>query len=369
MLQTLTDIARAFGLPGTIKTYCELTSGHVHHTYKLDMIEDDGTEKSYVAQKMNTFAFRQPIALMNNIAKVTDYLREKNPNRINLRFFQTVDAHTPYLEDGDSFWRVFNFIPSRTYNLCKDLEIIYGAGTAFGEFQSQLKDFPADELVETIPNFHNTCSRYDDLVASAQRDSKKRFHEVEEEYNWYISVREKACTLTKLLEQGELPLRVTHNDTKINNVLFDQNSKNPLVVIDLDTVMPGIAAHDFGDAIRFAANTVEEEHVPATDAKLDMDIYRAFAEGYLRDTASSLTKKEIETLALGAFVMTVECGARFLMDYLDGDVYFKTDYEKHNLDRARCQMELAKDMLRKEEQMNEVVLRVAAENTEGTSAQ
>lgn len=362
MFNVLTQVAQAFGISGSLKAYNELTSGHVHHTYKVDFIDENGREASYIVQKMNTFAFRKPIELMNNIALVTDYLRTKNPDRVNLQFFKTVEQQTPYLMDGDCFWRLFNYIPSRTYNLCDDLDIIYGAGAAFGEFQGQLKDFPAEMLVETIPNFHNTCSRYEALIASAKADPRNRFHEVRSEYNWYLSVREKACTLTRLLQDGKLPLRVTHNDTKINNVLFDENSKKPLVVVDLDTVMPGIAAHDFGDAIRFAANSVEEDHIPATDARLNLPVYQAFAEGFLRDTASSFTELEIETLALGAFVMTVECGVRFLADYLDGDVYFKTDYEKHNLDRSRCQMELAKDMLLKEQEMNAIVTRVASMN-------
>ena len=257
--------------------------------------------------------------------------------------------------DESGFWRLFNYIPSNTYNSTENLRIIRNAGEAFGEFQMLLSDFDAARLYETIPDFHNTKKRYEKLIADAQADPFGRLAEAQAEYDWLLSVRRQACRLTELYEAGELPLRVTHNDTKINNVLFDKDTDEALVVIDLDTVMPGLVGHDFGDAIRFAANYVEEDCPDAEKAGLNMEVFRAFAEGFLRHTASALTEKEIETLPLSCFALACELATRFLDDYLLGNPYFKTDYPKHNLTRTRCQVALAKDMLQKMDEIEKSV--------------
>ena len=225
-----------------------------------------------------------------------------------------------------------------------------------------LADFEPEKLFYTIPDFHNTRARYEQLKKDIALDPCGRVAEVKEEIDWLLSVEDLACTLTDMEHRGELPLRVTHNDTKINNVLFDRETLRPLVVIDLDTVMPGLIGHDFGDAIRFAANFVEEDCPQAEKAGVDLNVFWAFAEGFLGKTAATLTENEIDTLALSSFCLACELSTRFLDDYIMGDKYFKIKSNRHNLERTRCQIALAKDMLRKMDAMNAIVRECAARN-------
>ena len=229
------------------------------------------------------------------------------------------------------------------------------AGKAFGEFQMDLADFDISELTQTIPGFHDTRQRYEKLLESVKQDKAGRAGEVREEIDYLLSVQDLACTLTDLQRAGELPLRVTHNDTKINNVLFNPVDNAAMIVIDLDTVMPGLMGHDFGDAIRFAANFVEEDCRETDKVGVNLDVFRAFAEGFLSMTAKTMTQKEVQTLALSCFVLTAELATRFLADYLDGDLYFKINAPDHNLVRTRCQIALAKDMQKHLPQMEEIV--------------
>lgn len=276
------------------------------------------------------------------------------PDTLSLHFHHTADRKN-YLEDADGFWRLSNYVPSITFDTCDDVEVIRRAGEAFGDFQVMLSEFDAGELFYTIPNFHNTRKRYEQLKAGIMEDPCGRVSEVHEEIEWLLSVEEQACSLTDMQERGELPLRVTHNDTKINNVLFDQETSKPLVVIDLDTVMPGLIGHDFGDAVRFAANFVEEDCEDTTKVGVDLNVFWAFADGFLKKTAATLTEKETNTLALSCFALACELATRFLDDYIMGDKYFKTKHGKHNLERTRCQIALAKDMLKKMDAMDAIV--------------
>lgn len=352
----LKQVCTAFRITGTYEGYEEIKIGNVNRTYRVNYRRDDGKRKSYIVQQVNTFVFKKPVEVMENIDKVTEHLHAKTPGRTSLHFHHTANRKT-YLFDENGFWRLFNYIPSSTYNVCNDLEIVRNAGLAFGEFQTLLADFDANKLYETIPDFHNTRKRYETLLADAARNPCGKAQSVAEELEWLISVREQACVLTDMHGRGELPLRVTHNDTKINNVLFEHNGKRAIVVIDLDTVMPGLVGHDFGDAIRFAANYVEEDSKETGKAGVNLAVFQAFAEGFLKKTASTLTDKEIETLALSCFALTTELATRFLDDYLLGNPYFKIDYPEHNLVRTRCQIALAKDMLRKMDEMNAIVRR------------
>ena len=350
----LKEICGLFRIEGTYVGYETIQMGNVNKTYEVKFILPDGTPKSFLLQNVNTYAFRHPVELMENIDKVTEHIRAKKPGQIALHFHHTSDRKT-YVIDGKNFWRMTNFIPSVTYNTVKNVQIVKNAGKAFGEFQMQLADFNPDDLFETIPGFHNTRMRYETLAASVAADPCGRVAGVQEELDYLFSVQEQACKLTDMMNAGDLPLRVTHNDTKINNVLFDKNGTDPLVVIDLDTVMPGLVGHDFGDAIRFAANFVEEDCNEPEKAGVDLEIFRSFAEGFLSKTVNTLTKNEIDTLALSCFVLTAELATRFLADYIDGDLYFKTNYSGHNLVRTRCQIALAKDMLQKMDQMERIV--------------
>ncbi len=352
--QKLQDVCRLFKIEDTYLGYETVQMGNVNRTYKVNFRLGDGSPKSFLVQNVNTYAFRNPVRLMENIDKVTEHIRAKCPGRVALHFHHTVDRKT-YVIDGENFWRMTNYIPSVTYNTVQDSRVLRNAGLAFGEFQTNLADFDITQLFETIPGFHNTRQRYEHLAAVIAEDKAGRVEQVQEEIDYLMSVRDLACKLTDLQKAGELPLRVTHNDTKINNVLFSPSDNSALVVIDLDTVMPGLVGHDFGDAIRFAANFVEEDCPAFEKAGVDLDVFRAFAEGFLSKTANTLTPKEVETLALSCFVLTAELATRFLADYIEGDPYFKINYPDHNLVRTRCQIALAKDMQKKMGEMEKIV--------------
>ena len=350
----LQEVCRLFKIEDTFLGYETVQMGNVNKTYKVNFLLADGTPKSFLVQNVNTYAFREPIGLMENIDRVTEHIRAKCPSKTALHFHHTHDRKT-YVEDGANFWRMTNYIPSVTYNSVKDAQILRNAGMAFGEFQTQLADFEIGLLHETIPNFHNTRSRYENFLRAVEADCANRVQEVLPEIAFLKEVQDQACTLADMQKAGKLPLRVTHNDTKINNVLFSREDNSALVVIDLDTVMPGLMGHDFGDAIRFAANFVEEDCPDYEKAGVDLDVFRAFAEGFLSQTAQTLTPEELDTLALSCFVLTTELAVRFLEDYLRGDPYFKINYPEHNLVRTRCQIALAKDMLRKLPQMETII--------------
>ena len=354
LFEKLHEVCELFRIHDEFLGYDTIQMGNVNRTYKVNFRMPDGSEKSYLVQNVNTYAFRNPVVLMDNIDRVTEHIRAKKPGEIALHFHHTADRKT-YVIDGENFWRMTNFIRSVTYNSVKDPVILENAGRAFGEFQMQLSDFDSNSLFETIPDFHDTRKRYEKFLTSVEEDRAGRAEAVRQEIDYLCSVQDQACLLTDLYRAGKLPLRVTHNDTKINNVLFSPEDNRAMVVIDLDTVMPGLMGHDFGDAIRFAANFVEEDCPEADKAGVDLDVFRTFAQGFLSQTAKTLTDTEADTLAMSCFVLTAELATRFLADYLDGDLYFNTKYPGHNLVRARCQIALAKDMLAKMPQMEAIV--------------
>ena len=358
MDEKLKEVCTAFRLPGTYLGYESIQVGIVNRTYKVNFRLDDGKEKSFLVQNVNTYAFRNPIGLMNNIDLVTEHIRAKCPQKLSLHFHHTADRKT-YLVDGSNFWRVMNYVPSATYSATKDPVILRNAGKAFGEFQNQLADFDIRLLVETIPGFHDTRRRYESLDEAIARDAVGRVEETQAEIGYLQSIRDLACTLTDLGREGRLPLRVTHNDTKINNVLFDEKTNEALVVIELYTVMPGLMGHDFGDAIRFAANFVAEDCPDYDRVGIDLEVYRAFAQGFLEKTRDTMTSEERATLATSCISLTAELAVRFLDDYLRGDLYFTTQYPEHNLVRTRNQIALCRDMVAHLDEMNEIVFRCA----------
>ncbi len=350
----LLEVSRLFRIDYEYLGYETIQMGNVNRTYKVNFMLPEGKPKSFLVQNVNTYAFRNPVGLMDNIDKVTEHIRAKKPGQLALHFHHTADRKT-YVADGKNFWRMTNYVPSVTYNSVTDLAVVRNAGAAFGEFQMDLEDFDISELIETIPGFHNTRQRYENFRKAVQENKAGRADEVREEIDFLLSVEDRACTLTDLQQAGEIPLRVTHNDTKINNVLFHPETKASMIVVDLDTVMPGLMGHDFGDAIRFAANFVEEDCRDYEKVGVDLEVFRAFAEGFLSKTAKTMTPKELDTLALSCFVLTAELATRFLADYLDGDLYFKTNAPDHNLVRTRCQIALAKDMLKKMDRMEAII--------------
>jgi Ser/Thr protein kinase RdoA (MazF antagonist) len=307
--------------------------------------------------------------MMHNIDLVTEHILNKNRQkginnrRTRLHFHHTADRKNYWFAGGEEagdFWRLTNCVedsigPENTH----DPKVLAMVGKAFGQFQRQLCDFDASQLTETIPNFHNTPLRLSQLLRHAQEDPCVRRQEVEEELSFFRLQQENCGHLVRQWQQGNLPLRVTHNDTKSNNVLLDRETLEPLVVIDLDTVMPGLAAFDFGDGVRFAASTAPENEEDLSKVALDLSLYQAFAQGYIGETANFLTTEEISSMAEGAITITVELAARFLDDYLTGDHYFTTHFPKENLVRARCQIALAQDMMRHYDEMVQIVETVA----------
>ncbi|MGI6316791.1 MAG: phosphotransferase enzyme family protein [Christensenellales bacterium] len=316
-------------------------SGHINDTY---LIDTDG-EKRYILQCVNRSVFPDISALMENIVAVTEYLRSRTDDpRRTMTVVPTAEGGWYYEAPDGNCWRVLDFIEDcLCLEQAENAGDFYECGVAFGGFQQSLADFPAETLHEVIPNFHNTVSRYEKLKAAVRADTMGRAASVRREIDFAMAREEMGGTLQRMREAEALPLRVTHNDTKINNVLLDSVTRKPLCVVDLDTVMPGLAAYDFGDSIRFGAATAPEDERNLGKVRMDISLYRAYAEGYL-SACSRLTQEEMQSLPLGAKIMTLECGVRFLTDYLEGDHYFKISREGQNLDRCRTQFKLVEEM-------------------------
>ena len=364
MFETIRTIGEAFRLPGELYTYDTITNGNINTTYRVTYRNQDGSTKAYIFQRVNTRVFSNPVQIMKNIDLVTTHIREKYPKERTLHFHHTADGKNYVSADADAFWRVMNWVDSITFDTCDDLSVIAATGEAFGHFQNQLSDFDGSQLYETIPDFHNTKKRLDTLFEHIAQDPCGRVKDVMAEIEYISSVRWKAGELSVRYANGEFPVRVTHNDTKSNNVLFDRITKMPIVVIDLDTVMPGMAMYDFGDAVRFIANTAAEDEPEIRRVYFDTAKFRAFCKGFIGEVLNGLTQQEIDSLVLAAFSITIELAARFLDDYITGDKYFKIKYPQHNLVRTRCQLALAKDIMRKQEELEWIVSETVGEVSE-----
>ena len=348
--------ALAFQLDGTPISCDPFGHGHMNNTFKI--CTDTGAE--YILQRINKYVFKDPVRLMENVSSVTNYLRSRVEDpRMSLRFIPTYEGKYYHIDEFGEYWRAYNFV----FGFCLDTpesdEDFYESAIAFGRFQELLSDFPAETLYETIPEFHNTIDRYRQFKASVEADACGRAAGVQEEINFLMEREELGCTLQKMREDGLLPLRVTHNDTKLNNVLLDRMTRKSLCVLDLDTVMPGLSLYDFGDSIRFGAATAAEDEEDVNKMSLDLHLFEVYTRGYLK-AATKLTEREVAMLPMGALVLTLELATRFLKDYLDGDLYFKTAYPEHNLVRARSQIKLAADMYSKLDDMNRIVAEVSA---------
>lgn len=347
--------AFAFVLDGNPVRCDAFGHGHINHTLKITT--DTGAE--YVLQRINRYVFHDPVRLMANVSAVTDYLRQRVADpRLALHFVPTAQGLYYHMDENGECWRMYDFVGGFCLDAPETEEDFYQSALAFGRFQHLLSDFPADTLYETIPEFHNTIDRYRQLKEAVAADACGRLAGVEREIAYALSLEEKGGTLQRMRESGVLPLRVTHNDTKLNNVLLDRKTRKSLCVLDLDTVMPGLSAYDFGDSIRFGAASAAEDEKDVSKMHLDLERYRVYTRGFL-DGAPSLTELEIQVLPLGALTLTLESGVRFLKDYIDGDLYFHTAYPEHNLVRARTQIKLAQDMLEKMTQMEEITQELA----------
>ena len=351
MNENLFEALCAFRLdakPVSCETY---GCGHINVTYLA--VTERG--RRYILQKINNNTFRDVAGLMENITAVTEFLRTKTDDpRSVLTLVKTHDGAS-YLHAQDAYWRVYDFVED---SICLQLpetdEDFYQSAVGFGTFQQLLTDFPAAKLHETIPNFHNTPDRYRALLETLERDPMHRAAQVQPEIEFALARQAEMSAIQNALTAGELPLRVTHNDTKLNNVLLDAKTRKALCVIDLDTVMPGSSLYDFGDSIRFGAATAAEDEKDLSKMEMSLERFRVFTRGYVR-ACPGLTAKELELLPMGAKTMTMECGVRFLTDYLDGDHYFAVHRDGQNLDRARTQFKLVADMEKKWDEMRKIV--------------
>ena len=349
--------AYGFRLNGEPVSCEEFGHGHINATYRITT--DSGCE--YVLQRINKYVFKDPVRLMENASAVTAFLRERVEDpRLALHFIPTYDELYYYEDAEGEFWRMYDFVGGFCLDTPESDEDFFQSAIAFGRFQHLLSDFPAHTLHETIPEFHNTIDRYRLLRESIEADPVGRVAGVQADIAFCMDREEIGATLQKMRESGQLPLRVTHNDTKLNNVLLDKKTRKSLCVLDLDTVMPGLSLYDFGDSIRFGAATAAEDEPDTSKMHMDLHLFEVYTRGYLQ-AAEALTDKEVEMLPMGALIMTLELATRFLKDYIDGDKYFKTAYPEHNLVRARSQMALVADMQSKWDEMNAIVARVAAE--------
>ncbi|MDO4982592.1 MAG: aminoglycoside phosphotransferase family protein [Eubacteriales bacterium] len=353
-MNTALHAASFFKLDGKIISCEPYGFGHINRTFLV--VCNSG--KRYILQGINSNVFADVAGLMENISAVTAHLSKQcSDPRQYLNLIETTDGRSYFTDDDGGSWRVYDFIED---SLClqapENAEDFYQSAVAFGTFQKQLADFPAKTLHEIIPNFHNTPDRYRRFHEAIEKDAVGRAASVQAEIEDYLSYENEAATLQKQLESGVLPLRVTHNDTKLNNVMLDAKTRKALCVIDLDTVMPGLAAFDFGDSIRFGAATAAEDEKDLSKVSMDIGLYTVFTRGFIRSCAG-MTEEEKLSLPWGAKLMTLECGVRFLTDYLNGDVYFSVHYPEHNLDRCRTQIKMVHDMDAKWEEMYAIVRR------------
>ena len=359
--EEIVDIFSKFATDSELDEFCSYGKGHINSTFRLICKEGSETKK-YTLQNINTNVFKHPEWVMENIVRVTEFLKKKiiaeggDPDRETLTVIPTKKGGNYYVDSYGRAWRMYGFIDDvTTYQLIEKEGIFEKTAELFGDFQKKLLDFPADTLYETIPDFHNTPSRLRDLEAAIKKDSAKRVESVKSEIDFVLSRRDKCDFITKRLESGEFPMRVTHNDTKINNVLVDNATGEGLCIIDLDTVMPGSALYDFGDAIRFGASSAVEDECDLDKVHIRLDLFEEFTRGYIRSVGDTLTKEEILAFPMGAYILTFETGIRFLTDHINGDVYFKIHHENHNLERARNQFKLVADMEEKMEEMDKIV--------------
>jgi len=360
--ELLQEVIDNFDFKGVLLKKKAWGNGHINDTYLLTYENEQKKNVRYILQRMNKSIFKQPEELMENVMNVTSYLRNiiiKNggdPERETLNVILSNSGKPFYVDSTGEYWRAYVYIEDTTcFEQVERPEDFYESAVAFGNFQRLLADYPAETLHETIKGFHDTKARFAVFKQAVADDICGRAASVQKEIEFVLAREDVANCFGDLLEKGELILRVTHNDTKLNNIMMDNKTRKGVCVIDLDTVMPGLAMNDFGDSIRFGASTAAEDEQDLDKVWCDMELFELYTKGFVEGCGGKLTHKEIELLPMGAKVMTFECGMRFLTDYLQGDTYFKIHREHHNLDRCRTQFKLVADMETKWEQMQEIV--------------
>lgn len=358
------EICENFNIEGTFISAEKYGEGHINDTFLVRT-----TKTKYILQRVNNTVFKKPEDVMENIAKVTSFMAKQialfggDEKRETLTIVKSVRDEAYYVSEDGRLFRMYIFIDNATsFQSIENAEVFYRAARAFGKFQKMLSTFPADELHETIANFHNTVDRYRIFKEAIAQDKANRRESVQAEIAFALAREKDAGIIVDALVEKKIPLRVTHNDTKLNNVMIDDETGIGVCVIDLDTVMPGSMLYDFGDSIRFGASTAAEDALDLEKVSMDINLFAAYTRGYLEELGDSITEEELRLLPMSAKLMTLECGVRFLTDYLDGDHYFKIHREHQNLDRARTQFKLVWDMEQKMEQMNEIIKKIRVNN-------
>lgn len=352
--------AAHFQYAGKPVSYEPCHIGHINHTY---FVTCAGEKKiRYVLQQINTTVFTKPVEVMENMVGVCEFLKKKiaaeggDVNRETLTIVPALDGKMYYIDEDGAFWRTYIAVEGvTTKNLSESPEVFRSAACAFGRFFNRLSDYPAEKLHITIPNFHNTVSRFADLKTAIAQDKAGRAKDVRPEIEFAMAHEGICSYLMDGIEDGRFKLGVTHNDTKLNNILLDEKTGKGVCIIDLDTVMPGSLLFDFGDAIRFGASSALEDETDLDKVYVVPEMFAAYVDGFLSELGSSISKEEIRALPMASTVITFEIGIRFLADYLNGDVYFHTNYPQHNLDRARNQFKLVADGEAKRAQLDAIV--------------
>lgn len=356
----LLDIIKNFDIRGDIKELNSINNGIINTTYVVKT-DDKGNINKYLLQKINTSIFTEPFKLMKNIENVTKYISLNDSESKDTINVIKAKNNLPLYVTSDPFshkeyYRVYNYIDNTiSYNKSEKTEIVYNTGKAFGHFCKVLRDFPINDLEEIIKDFHNTKKRYDKLIETYKLNPVNRNNKAFKQISEIISREEECSVLVNLLEDNKIPYRVTHNDTKVNNVLMDSVTKEPVAVIDLDTVMKGSGLYDYGDGVRSAASNALEDETNLDNVYINMDMFKAYTDGYLSEMAPYLNEEEILNMANSIKIITLELAIRFLDDYLSGDTYFKTNYDDHNLDRCKNQLKLVNDIDEKLEEMNSYI--------------
>ena len=362
--QILQEVLEAFDFGGPVLTTQRYGGGHVNDTFLIHTSAPADTQGHYILQRLSPVAFKHPDEVMANVMGVSEYLGNQiqqqggDRSRESMAFMRPRCGQPYYTDSEGGAWRAYPFIDDiDCFDTAETPAVFAASGRAFGRFQRMLSDYPAETLYETIPNFHNTEDRLAKLKAAIAADPLGRVKNCQSEIDFVLRREADCSVVVNAQRSGILPLRVTHNDTKLNNVLMDPITGEGLCIIDLDTVMPGLSVNDFGDSIRFGANHCAEDERDLSKMYLDLEMFAAYTEGFLEGAAGSLTDAEIEYMPWGARIITLECGMRFLTDYLEGDTYFHTQREGQNLDRCRTQFKLVADMEAHWNEMNEIVNR------------
>ncbi|MBS5667508.1 MAG: aminoglycoside phosphotransferase family protein [Firmicutes bacterium] len=361
----ISQILAAYVLPGTVADVARHGKGHINDTFCVVCKTPEGGTARFILQRLSQAAFPHPEEVMENFVGITSYLRREilaeggDPLRETLSLVKTGDGADFVTDAEGRAWRLMPFIENAECYQSATPELFAASGRAFGRFQYMLRDYPARTLHETIPHFHDTESRFEQFLAALEADKMNRAEGVSPEIQFILRRKADCGVALRALREGKLPLRVTHNDTKLNNILIDRDTHEGICIIDLDTTMPGLAINDFGDSIRFGANHCMEDEQDLTKVNFDISLYEVFTRGFLEGARGSLTSAELEYLPWGARLMTLECGIRFLTDYLDGDHYFHVSHPRQNLDRARTQLKLVKDMEEQFDAMGAVVAKYA----------